>query len=185
MRLIVVDTETGGLDPELHSILSLGAVIWDNGDIVDEFYTVIKEDLVATTPGAFKVNRMTSEEIDGGRTPQDAMIAFRMWLMKNGMAGPRQSLAGHNVSFDIGFMRRLYRQANQKWEFSHRTLDTQIGALLLNLAGKLDTKNTGLDALTKHYGIKVREGGESGRHNALEDARATAYLLTKLVEEMK
>ena len=42
-KLIVVDTETGGLDPSIHSIVSFGAVIYQEGSISGEFYTLVAE----------------------------------------------------------------------------------------------------------------------------------------------
>jgi DNA polymerase-3 subunit epsilon len=43
MRFLVIDTETGGLQPEMHSILSLGAVVWDDGILGEEFEVLIAE----------------------------------------------------------------------------------------------------------------------------------------------
>ena len=36
-RLLFIDTETGGLDPEKHSLLSVGFVVWDS--VLDECYS--------------------------------------------------------------------------------------------------------------------------------------------------
>lgn len=36
-RLLFIDTETGGLDPEKHSLLSVGFVVWDS--VLGECYS--------------------------------------------------------------------------------------------------------------------------------------------------
>ena len=34
-RLLFIDTETGGLDPQKHSLLSLALVVWEKREILD------------------------------------------------------------------------------------------------------------------------------------------------------
>jgi DNA polymerase III epsilon subunit-like protein len=182
-RLLVIDTETGGLDSAEHSILSLGAVIWNEGSIEAKFQVVIREPQMSTTLEALRINGFTHEIIENeGVVPLIAVQSLQNFLLMHDMR-TRATLAGHNVSFDIGFLKRLYRLAgfgdkDYGKKFSHRALCTQTLAIALMAAGRCDFRSTGLNALCDYFNIVIREGGKLGRHDALEDATATAKLLT-------
>jgi len=189
-RFVVIDTETGGLDPNEHSILSLGAVYLLDGAIQDTFSVVIAEPEMSTTLEALRVNGMTMAQIEAeGLPPVVAVNALTSWLLKNDLR-QRNTLAGHNVAFDIGFLKRLYRQAGKTDKeysncFSHRSLCTQTLALGLDAACVREFPHTSLDGLAKALGVVIREGGEKGKHDSLEDAVATAKILVKELALMR
>lgn len=182
-RLVVIDTETGGLDCTIHSILSLAAVIWNDGNIEAKFQVIIREPQMSTTFEALRVNGFTHEIIENeGVSALTAVQSLQNFFLANDVRS-RITLAGHNVAFDVGFLKRLYRLAGisekeYRKMFSYRVLCTQTAALLLEAAGRCDFKSTSLNALCKYFGIVIRENEEYGRHDALEDATATARLLT-------
>lgn len=182
-KLVVVDTETGGLDSNVHSILTLGAALLDDGEVKAQFHAHILEDPFVATPEALRVNGLTEAEIrDHGMTPGYAVTAFEEWLRENEVIG-KATLAGHNIAgFDMGFLRRLYRLAGRRWPFDYHCLDTMSVALFLKHMGILTVPNVKLDTLCHHYGIEIRKLGSA--HNAAEDAAATAKLLTALKKEI-
>lgn len=184
-RLLIVDTETGGLDPQKHSILSLGAVVWDSGVSIDIFEALIVEPEIVADTEAIIVNKI---DLDAHRlngiTPSEAVKQFMAFLDKNfGILGERAKidLVGHNISFDAGFIRRLFSLAGTDFEscFSHRVLDTAGILRFLILAGKLPIKGAGLDEALAHFKIIVQR---DKRHTALGDAVATAQLLNELLK---
>jgi DNA polymerase III epsilon subunit-like protein len=187
-RLVVIDTETGGLDPGKYSILSLGAAIWDNGHLIDEFEVLIAEPEIIVDPEAMRVNRIDLESHTlNSLCPEDAVDRFLAFLARNFGQRSREEridLAGHNAHFDVEFAKRLFRQADAQLEdtFSHRILDTAAALRLFILADKLPVRNAGLNEALDFFGIRVPE---KKRHTALGDAIATAHLLTKLVELAK
>ncbi len=183
-RLLVIDTETGGLDPTTHSILSVGGIVWEEGRLVDSFEVFIVEPELVVDSRALQVNQIDLDwHRAHGLSPVDAMKALRFFLERH-FGDPRTSgkvpLAGHNVSFDIGFLKRLCRLANVSFEevFSHRVLDTAGIIRFLVLARKLDLPEASSTEAFKYFGIEVETGM---RHTALGDARATATLLNKLI----
>lgn len=183
-QLVIIDTETGGLDPAKHSILSLGAALWQDGKVVSTYYTLINEPDRSVTDDALRVNGITHEMIDSGLSPIDAVENLRQWLTMNSVFG-RVMIGGHNIAgFDMGFLKRLYLLGCTRMPFEYHVIDTMSIALALKFAGKLDVKNVKLDTLCEHYGIQIRDGGTSGTHNAKEDAVATAHLLTKLLADI-
>lgn len=180
-KLLLVDTETGGLDPVENSIFSVGMVIWKDGKITDSMSVVIKEPNGIVTSEAVKINGLTRERIEStGVSPAEAVSKITAFCRKNGIKWGAE-IGGHNVQFDVGFLKRLYKLAGVKYPFSHRVVCTQSAAIFLRLAGYLDINNTGLDALCEKFGITIRMEGVAS-HDALEDVTATAHLLTALLD---
>ena len=181
-RLLIFDTETGGLSPVKHSLLSLGAVIWQDGNIIGEFSVDIAERKISVESAAMAINRIDlTKHALTAQSPLIAVQRFEEFISTAFPHGQRIPLAGHNVNFDIGFLKRLYRQTRKDYEarFSHRAIDTASVMGFLMLSGRLNLANPGLDAGLKHFGVKFIR---SKRHSALEDARATALLLNALIE---
>lgn len=192
-RLLVLDTETGGLDPLKHSILSLGAVVWEDGARKNEFEVLIREPSIEATQRALEENHINIVEHQAKATPPDAAMAlFQNFLRANfpghfsstGEPTEKIPLAGHNIDFDVGFLRRFCRLTNVSFEklFSHRSMDTGSVLRFLILAGKLPFSEPTSDAAFRYFKI---EPPTELRHTSLGDARATAELISKLLSIVK
>jgi len=182
-KLIVVDTETGGLDARKHSILSVGAVIYQDGAIVGQFSGKVCEPVLCIDEQALTVTGIKVADIAKFDTPFQVVQAFQQWLLKNELYG-QQTLVAHGIRFDEPFLRRLWELAGQDFnkQFSHRMLCTQSAALLLNLAGRLDLPagSASLDNVAAVFGFKR----DHQHHDALEDAILTARVLRRLVDRI-
>lgn len=179
-KLLIVDTETGGFDPLKCSILSIGALVWEDGVLLDEIEILIAEQPMRTDPEAMRVNKIDlgiHEKM--GLTPIRATTMLDTFIRKH-FSDQKVPLGGHSVGFDIGFLQRLYRLARKDYEgrFSHRTLDTSGVMQFLKIAGQLPIAVASLDSGLQHFKININH---RERHSALADARATARLLTCLV----
>jgi DNA polymerase-3 subunit epsilon len=184
---VVIDTETGGLDPSQHSILSLALVVWRDGGIDDELLINIREDEVVATDAALRINGIDLRTHEGD-DPMQAVERIKAFLLKNNIF-KQAHMAGHNVaSFDYGFVKRLYRLAGADIDktFHYRMLDTMTMALALDQVGRLPgLRGYGLDGLCQRFGIQIRKAGAGVPHNALEDARATAKLMSRLLDMVR
>lgn len=185
-RLFIIDTETGGIDPQTHSILSLAGVVWADGEIQAEFDVQIAEPLLSVTAQAMKINRINlADHAATAVTPAVAAKRLATFLRKHFRgelkSGAKVALAGHNVGFDIGFLKRLCRMSEVSFEelFSHRSLDTSSILRFMALAGRADLGGAGLEEALQRFGVVVPE---PQRHTALGDARATAALLSELIK---
>jgi DNA polymerase-3 subunit epsilon len=185
MRLLVIDTETGGTDAQTNSILSLAAVVWDNARTSVEFDVAIVEPILSVTPKAMEINRIDlAEHAKHGVPPAVAVELFNTFLLENFpteiMSHAKVVLSGHNIGFDVAFLKRLYVLGGGNFDemFSHRLLDTAGIVRFLSLAGLTPLASAGSSEAFSHFGIVVPD---CDRHTALGDARATADLLTKLV----
>jgi len=183
-RLLVIDTETGGLDPEQFSLLSIGLVVWDEGELGGEDEFFVSEPDLRCDPEAMAVNAIDTDLIRRvGLTPEQAVTRLERFLDSQfpSPAIARVSVVGHNVHFDLAFIRRLYRIAGRPIgpRFSHRFIDTAGILQFLILAGRLPEGVSDSTSAFRHFGIEFAQGE---RHSALADARATARLLTKLLK---
>lgn len=184
-KLLVIDTETGGIDPDRHSLLSIAAVVWEDGALNAEFEVLVAEPDLTVTARALEINRI--DLVLHSRKavmPVEAMARLETFLNEQFQheraQGERIVLAGHNIGFDVGFLKRLCRMAGVDFEslFSHRVLDTASILRFLSLAGRVPESATTSSNAFAAFNISIKD---SERHTALGDARATAALLAALV----
>lgn len=182
MKVLVLDTETGGLDPTEYSLLTVGAVVLDlHAEALGaELAFYVKENIIATEPEAMTVNRVDLAKVrTEGLSPLEAvekLVAF-VNLHFDG----RVILAGHNVDFDQAFLRRLWRLAGPKapnWPFFYAKLDTaSLGWMQKIKDAGWPYEQPRLDALLNAYMINIPT---EDRHTAIGDARGTAKLLIEM-----
>ena len=184
-KILVIDTETGGVDPLTHSLLSVAAVVWDDGVAAGEIAVDVLEDPLVVTPRAMDINRIDLvAHARNALSPEHAASALKEFVELHFAdelaSGERAVLAGHNLAFDVGFLGRLARLSGVAVDdlFSHRTIDTAGILRFLKLAGLLPLKGAGSNEGFAYFGIDIPE---ADRHTAIGDARATTALLSCLV----
>jgi DNA polymerase III epsilon subunit-like protein len=100
MSKIVVDLETGGLDPAIHAILSIGAIaLDDNLSEVGRMYTLVKDFRKAVTREALKINGISMLSVDKHGVEIAQALDFLLAL-----AGDVPVWVFHNASFDAAFL---------------------------------------------------------------------------------
>jgi len=187
-RLLFIDTETGGLDPLVSSLLSLGLVVWEDGVIRGKTEIFVAEAEIVADAESRSIHGIDLIWLKSHGLPPAAAVeqieTFVARYFDVSLAPASVPIAGHNVGFDISFLRRLYRLAGRDYEriFSHRTLDTAGVLRFLTIAGVLQLEGAGSTAAFEHFGIAF-DG--YARHSALGDAHATAALFTKLIEVVR
>jgi DNA polymerase-3 subunit epsilon len=184
--LLFMDTETGGLDPRKHSLLSVGLVVGDGPKVVNSLEVLIRHEPFVVSAGGMKVNRIDLvQHAAAALDPDMALGVMNVFLDQHfpHLCKPI-TLAGHNVGFDQAFLGAFLEGLGHHLEprFSHRIVDTHSLAAALRDAGKLPLDNLGSSALFAHFGIEVPE---DKRHTALGDALATFELYWKLVDLMR
>ena len=184
-KLLVIDTETGGIDPDRHSLLSIAAVVWDDGRVAGEIEILVGEGDLTVTARALEINRIDLvEHARRAVPPADALSQLLEFVVEHFRPelgiGEQVVLVGHNVAFDAGFLRRLCRLAGAAFpaEFSHRMLDTASVLRFLSLAGFVPASAIASSEAFTYFDVHIPA---EFRHTALGDARATAELLTRLL----
>lgn len=178
-KILFIDTETGGLNPDKHSLLSLALVVWTDNEIIDSEEYLINDGILSVTAEALQVNRINIDEHKKtALTPPITFDKILKFINRHFPEEQKITLAGHNVHFDIAFLKSFLSKNNQSFSsyFSHRIIDTSSILYYLYLGGILKEKAISSDKAFEHFKIQVK-----GRHTALGDAIATAELFTKLL----
>lgn len=164
-ELVALDLETTGLDASADVIIEIGAVRLRDGQIVDEYTTLINPDrplpdyitfLTGITDQDFQERPATATHPARPAAPRiiEVIPAVRAFV-------GHAPIIGHNISFDLAFLQRLgLFQTNLALD----TLD--LAPVLLPRAPRYN-----LSALCQFVNIQLDEA-----HRALEDARAAALL---------
>mgnify|MGYP006266430047 CR=1 FL=1 len=173
-RILVVDIETTGTDPQKHSIVSIGAV---HPASSEEFYIecrMLPDREVMDA--ALMVNGFTREQCndESKTTAQNAYFKFLTWAK---YMHPKPLLAGQNIgSFDSKFLENLHNlTTNEKWPFGYRSID------LHSLSFAVSGESLTLD----EAGISIGLGPEQKPHNALNGAKYSAMVLQAMLKASK
>lgn len=154
----VVDVETTGLSPRRDRIVSVGVVLLDpRGHIQDEWTTLVNP---RGPVGATHIHGIRDSDVIDSPC-FDELIEPIVQLFRG------RVLAGHNVSFDIGFLKYEFGRAGWGWP-SVPTLCTMQESV--HFLPHLDRRR--LADCCWAAGIPLEHA-----HSALHDARATAHLL--------
>ena len=184
--MLFLDTETGGLDPGRHSLLSLGLVVGEGEQVVNSLEILVRHEPYVVSAGGLKVNRIDLvRHSEAALEPAMALTVLDVFLDQHFPHRCKPiTLAGHNIAFDQAFLRTFLESQGRSLEprFNHRTVDTHALAAGLRDAGRLPLEHLGSTALFEHFGIAVPD---EKRHTALGDALATFELYWKLVGLMK
>ena len=184
--MIVIDIEASGTNYSKHSIVSLGALDFDNPE--RRFYMECKIWPGAhIDPGALAVNGFTEAEItDAEKVSEGELI--RQFLEWSQHMGDR-TLAGQNVSFDRDYTKAACEREGISWDLAYRTIDTHSLAWMhmvkRGLTPPIDQEHRrsalNLDEVLKYCGIP----SEPEPHNALTGALCHAEVIARLLYDKK
>lgn len=166
-RWVVVDVETGGLNPRFDPLLAIGAVtVRDSAIVMAPTYEVRLRQLEATTTDNILVHGITTGQQLTGLEPAQALLD---WLE---FAGGSPRLAYH-AEFD----RLALQRASQDWlGLKDRAAWLDVAVLAPLLLPQGPGFNRPLDDWLAYFRIPVYQ-----RHGALADAYATAQLWLALL----
>lgn len=182
---LFMDTETGGLTPQ-HSLLTVSCIVADekfNIVPVDDnrpgLYLRIRHDEYALTAGALSVNKINIvEHNEKGVTLSVATDLLFGYMQRACQVVGKKRLvpAGHNVSFDVQFI-RANLLTDKQWNefFTYPFLDTAAVARFLAASG-LYSGGYSLTALRDRF---LSHMSSAIMHNAEADNLVTIELAKK------
>jgi len=179
MKLVVVDTETGGLDPHTHSLLSVGMWTLDTVErtLYNPLYFLVREPHILTVPEAMKVNGLKVEDIErDGLDPHGALHLIRNYCRD---LGDKPRPLGHSIAFDLAFLNRLVRltdTGDAGLPFHYRTVDVPSILTTLYLAHLVPSDISSSQKALEYFGME-----RGSIHNALHDAECTGKVYLKLL----
>lgn len=182
--MIILDVEASGVNYEKHSILSIGALDFDNPD--NRFYGECQVwEGAHISEEALAVNGFSEEEATDATKQTEAQLIAQFITWAEGIED--QTFVGQNVSFDRDFVKVACERAGYNYPFAHRTLDTHTMAYMHHiLHGKevpLAKRHSALniEAITEYVGIPE----EPEPHNALTGALIHAEFASRLMYNKK
>lgn len=164
---VVFDIETTGFSAVKDSIIEIGAVKVQGGEIVDRFSVFVNP----MRPIPYRITDLTSitDDMVADAKPVEEILPEFMEFCKGAF------LVAHNASFDTSFIKENCRRQGLEYNFSHVDTVELARALLPHLPNyKLHTVAKDLNVSLEHH------------HRAVDDAECTAniYLsLQKMVEK--
>ncbi len=166
----VFDVETTGLSPDRNRITEIGIVKIKGGEVISEYSTLINPEQFIPP----EITRLTgiNNELVYGKPTFSELAGDIMNYMFSGEES--LVLAGHNVKFDYGFLNASLLRAG----YNKLGVPSVCTARLARrLSRQLPSKS--LDSLRRHFGVHSRR-----KHRALDDAKATAVILTHFLEKL-
>ncbi len=184
--MIVLDIEASGTNYEKHSIVSIGAIDFD--EPTRQFYGECRVwEGAHIMEGALAVNGFTEEELYDKEkmTEAELVTQFLEWTQHMG----DRTLTGQNVSFDRDMLKAGAERARLPWDLAYRTLDTHTMCWMhIVRSGKrppIDPQHRRsgltLDAVLRYCGIPE----EPHPHNALTGALSHAEVTSRLLFDKK
>nr|WP_217908584.1 3'-5' exonuclease [Pseudomonas simiae] len=162
-RWVVVDLETSGLNLNRDQVLSIGAVVIEDGavDFSQLFERTLQRAETKLSPSVL-IHGLGPSAIAAGSDPVDALLDFMDFV------GDSPLLAFH-APFDQHMLCRALKDS-LGYRLTHPFLDVADIAPLL--CPEAHIREAGLDDWINHFNLQVGE-----RHHASADALATAELM--------
>ncbi len=162
----VLDIETTGLSFRTEKITELGAVIYKNGEVIDEFECFVNPEKPIPQE-VVEVTHITDEMVKDSETIETILPKFLEFI------GDRIIVA-HNADFDVGFIKYNAEKLGIKLENTY--IDT------LRLAKDLfpDYKKYRLGIIADKLGIKVDVA-----HRALDDVITLVKVFKVMIDMLK
>jgi DNA polymerase-3 subunit epsilon len=170
-RLIVLDTETTGLDvDDGHKIIEIGCVEIIDRNITANFFHEYVNPRRPIEEKAFEVHGISNESLEGKPVFSEIIKKFMDYISNS-------TLVIHNAPFDIGFLRAeisLSGENPDSISVERNVLDT------LKIARKsFPGKRNSLDALCSRYSV---DNTDRNLHGALLDAKLLANVYLRMTQ---
>jgi DNA polymerase III epsilon subunit-like protein len=179
--MIVVDVETTGLNPRKNSIVSIGAVNFENPK--EQFYGECRPWIgAALNDQALSINGFSKEYLKNNKKSHNKLILeFAEWM--DGQV-ENQIIGGHNPFFDTGFLTYSYNKCKIKPTFGHRIVDLHsicyakiLNDIKLQNKSSVDKLHLTSNDIFNYVGLY----DEPNPHNGLTGAKMEAESLSRLI----
>lgn len=177
-KIYVVDTETCGLDPNLHDVIEASFLRFsiDSPESFEQYTWYVK----ATNPEtiqekALKVNghkkedilHLTKEGKEKYLEPSEAIAQIESWVMSDDMTINDRVLMAHNAAFDSEFLQKMWEKngAKDTYPFNRKfVIDTLQLTRLIDVCTGTHRERYNLESLVKDFGVTKRNA-----HRAHDD----------------
>lgn len=182
--MIIIDIEATGVVYDKHSILSIGAIEYENP--TNRFYGECRIwEGSHVMEEASAIHGMSEVEMNDPNKSTEAELVQSFMEWSQHMAD--RTLVGQNVSFDRDFLKAACARAHIPWDLAHRTIDTHTLCFMHmvkhSLPPPIDEQHRrsalNLDAVLNYCGIL----SEPKPHNALTGAMCHGEVTSRLLHD--
>lgn len=191
MWFISVDTETTGLNPDVHEVLEIKATALTRDlQYLGFFYAKIKmKDPEKASPEALKINGYSEEAWKDAQEPKDVYKNFQNWIEE--MKKTVSYLAeyknhdpiplGQNPGFDVDMIVKNAKRHDTSIKFSYHRFDLVTLSMLMDILKNKDwQKSYSLGNVAKTYGVE-----SSNAHTAIADETMHMRLLQLYIQKLR
>jgi DNA polymerase III epsilon subunit-like protein len=179
--LLLVDLETSGLDPAVHDMIQIGAVLLDKKTLKEKkaFSSFVKPvNWKKRMEESMQINKIDYSQL------KDAPNSLEVLNDLTELADPKKVILSYYVgTLDIDFLKATFKRNKQNFPFDYHFLN--IWGIFLAYAykhGLMTNKKQfakfGLEDLIKHFKIDIPE---ESLHDALVDCRVEAEILRRIM----
>jgi DNA polymerase III epsilon subunit family exonuclease len=162
--IIVLDTETTGLDHKTEKLIEIAAVKMINGEVV-ETYTSLVNPQKPIRHSSFLIHNISEEMVKDAPPIDEVLPGFLEFVGE-------YSYVAHNAIFDYSFINEATKAV-----YGKRFLNNRIDTFEMYRAVFPDELSHGLNALLRRFGFD-----EDVIHRALDDAMCLAKVYPRLRE---
>ena len=178
MMLTVLDTETTGLDSDIHEIIEIAAITYlldkeGNRYVLKKFESKINPQRLHTaSEKALEVNGFTLEKWKGAPNASEVLPNINEIIEQSDI------LIGQNLIFDLNFINEICHRNNIEPPEFPPYIDTK--SIADKLVGAKWLQRSGMDYLVEHYEVKV----DGRAHTALVDCERTILVFDELMRDV-
>ncbi len=165
MNFIALDFETA--NSSRGSVCSIGLVEYENGQLVREYYRLIKPKQNYFAGINISIHGITAEDV------ADEPEFDVLWKEEIRELVEGKFLVAHNAQFDMSVLRAVLDQYNLPYPMLAYNCTVNISKKTWSLP------RYKLNVVSDYLGIEL------DHHHALDDARASALILLKAAEELR
>ena len=156
-KYCVIDIETNGSKPEASQVIEIGAVMVQNGEVIDRFESFVKCTFIPEY--ITKITGIVPEDLIDAPSRLDVLTKLREFL-------DDAIFVAHNANFDYGFLNHSFER------FGLGTIGNQKLCSIDLARRTIESERYGLA-----YLVETLELGEHTQHRAFSDALVTSKLL--------
>lgn len=160
-KILVIDTETTGLDPEKDELLQLSIIDIDGNTLFDSYFRPSVK-----TWASERVNGISPEMVQNAPTISEKMPEINEILFR------AETIIGYNVFFDINFLRNNGLILSDNVEFED--VMEQFAVVYGEWSDYYGYKYQKLTTAASYFGYDWKSRPE-GAHNSLADCYATLF----------
>lgn len=187
-KVLILDCETGGLDPSKHGLTQLSAGVFEYADnwklmgmaeSVDCTCRPVPE--LEYQPEALEMQHRTMADLEAGIPVAEAVGSIRSLVRRHFGDAKRCAPVAQNAAFDKAFLDASVARHGLEHPTNHCWRCTMQLFRWMQDLGLHDSYRANLDSMLACFGIVVPE---SARHTSMGDVKATAMVLGRMMQTM-